>query len=321
MVYRFRMPRVRGRACLALGALLPMITCVHAAGLQDAPHFIGPLATPAPPLAKGSFNIEPYLVSTRLPARFDSDGHRRNTEAPSQWTTSIPIQYGVTDRLSIGGTLRGQYNRLAGGSRGFAGGDTTVAASFGLFDADRANRARLALTVRQRLSTGRHDRLDRNEVPGSGTGAASTTVVLHGQAYFLDGLLRGRASMDWTVPGARARLRGRSVYGTDSGFVGSMRLGHGSGATASAEYSVDPRWTLVGEALYQQNGASTLRGRDVHGRDGRRQDPSSWRLSLLPAVQYHFSDRVGVIGGVEVGVMGRDAAALVAPQVALNIGF
>lgn len=321
MVLRFCLPHRRSAVRLVIALLSSMATCAHAAGVQDVPHFIGPLATPAPPLAKGAFNIEPYVISNRSAARFDGDGHRRRSPAPMQWTTAIPIQYGVTDRFSIGGTLRGQYNRLAGGSRALATGDTTVSASFGLIDAGGPNRARVALTARQRLSTGRHDRLERRDVPGSGTGASTTTLVLHGQAYLIEGRLRARASIDWTLPGARARLHGRSVYGTGTGFDGRIRLGHGSGATASAEYSVDPRWTLVGEVLYEQDGGSTLRGHQRHGSAERRQLPSMWRLSVLPAVQYHLSDRVGLIGGLQVGVMGRNAAALVAPQIAINMGF
>lgn len=321
MVLRLCLPRYRSEVRLVIGMLLSMSACAHAAGLQDAAHFIGPLATPAPPLAKGAFNIEPYVISNRSAARFDGDGRRRDSGTPAQWSTSIPVQYGVTDRFSIGGTLRGHYNRLAGGSRAPATGDTTVAASFGLIDAGGPSRVRVALTARQRLPTGRHDRLERRDVPGSGTGAASTTLVLHGQAYLLEGQLRARASVDWTLPGARARLHGRSVYGTDTGFGGRIRLGHGSGATASAEYSVAPRWTLVGEVLYEQDGGSTLRGHDGWGNAERRESASSWRLSVLPAVQYHISDRVGLIGGVQVGVMGRNATALVAPQVAINMGF
>ncbi|MDX3933294.1 MAG: hypothetical protein QHC77_15270 [Stenotrophomonas sp.] len=321
MVLRLCLPRRRRGMRLAIALLSSMAACAQAAGVQDVPHFIGPLATPGPPLPKGALNIEPYVVSSRSAARFDGDGQRLRSPAPMQWSTSIPIKYGVTDRFSVGGTLRGQYNRLAGGSRALATGDTTVAASFGLIDAGGAHRARLALTARQRLPTGRHDRLERRDVPGSGTGAASTTMVLHGQAYLLEGRLRARASVDWTLPGARARLRGRSVYGTDTGFDGRIRLGHGSGATASAEFSVAPRWTLVGEVLYEQDGGSTLRGDQGHGSAERRQRPSMWRLSVLPAVQYHLSDRVGLIGGLQVGVMGRNATALVAPQIAINMGF
>jgi hypothetical protein len=321
MVFRLCLPRHRSGVRLVIGTLLSMAACAHAEGLQDAPHFMGPLETPAPPLAKGAFNIQPYVIVNRSAERFDGDGHRQHSPTPMQLTTSVPIKYGVTDRLSIGGTLRGQYNRLDGSSRAFATGDTTVAASFGLIDAGGPNRARLALTARQRLSTGRHDRLERRDAPGSGTGAASTTLVLHGQAYLLEGRLRTRASVDWTLPGASARLHGRSVYGTDTGFGGRIRLGHGTGATASAEYSVAPRWTLVGEVLYEQAGGSTLRGHDGQGNAERRQSASSWRLSVLPAVQYHFSDRVGFIAGLQVGVMGRNATALVAPQVAVSIGF
>lgn len=315
--------RIRHRcaAQLAFGVLLSMSAAAQADGLSSGPHFIGPLASPAPPLAKGGFNIEPYLMTGVSTAAFGANGDRHRSDAPAHWATSIPIQYGLTDRVSVGMTLRGQYDRWPDGSRAPRMGDTTLSTSLALHDFQGPQRARLALTLRRGIATGRHDRLEHARAPGSGSGASSTSLVLHGQAYFMEGLLRTRASANWTLPGARAGIRGRSVYGTDAGFLGSARLGHAAGGTLSAEYSIAPRWTLVGEALYEQSGATQVQGRAADGNPVWQRSPSSWSVSVLPAVQYHFSDQVGLIAGVQLPLTGRNTSATVVPQVALNVGF
>jgi len=311
------------RAGLLVAALLPVSTLAQAAGAADDayPRFIGPLASPAPPLPKGAGNIEPYLVTTTAPARFDAHGNRLDNQAPAQWDVIVPIQYGLTDRLTLGATLAAAYDRLAAGRREAAAGDTTISALYGLHDSDGPSRFRLAAGIRQRLPSGRHDHLEERRTPGSGSGASSTTLALQSQAYFLDGHLRARAAMSWRVPGSHARVHGASVYETGAGFAGKARLDASWTGTVSAEYSVDPRWTLVAEAMYERDEGTLLRGSNSDGSIVDARAPMSWRLSLLPAVQYHFNDNVGVIAGVQLALAGRNTAAIVAPQVAVNIGF
>lgn len=313
----------RSRVGFVIIALLPVSTLAQ--GADDAndahPRFIGPLASPAPPLPKGVGNIEPYLVTTTAASRFDADGHRVDSQAATQWDVIVPVQYGLTDRLTVGTTLSAAYDRAADGGRDAAVGDTTISALYGLYDGAGPQRLRLAAGLRQRLPTGRHDHLETTRRPAIGSGASSSTLALQGQAYFLDGYLRARATTAWRLPGSHARIRGASVYGTGAGFVGKARLDTSMVSTLSAEYSVDPRWTLVAEAMYERDNGTRVRGSDPDGVAIDTREPGSWRLSLLPAVQYHFNDDVGVIAGVQLGLAGRNTAAIVAPQIAVNIGF
>lgn len=296
-----------------------LLSAIHVQA-QAAPRFIGPLASAGQPLPKGTINIEPYLVSTHAAQRFDAQGRRHRTDAEAGLALLLPMQYGLTDRLTLSTTLTGQYDRTPQSERRAAAGDTTLGAQYALHRGDGPHALRWAASVRSGLPTGRHDRLAEDRA-GSGGGARTTTLGMQGQALFLDGHLRARATASWRLPASHARIDGRSVYGTAAGFHGRARLGSRSSATVAAEYSIDPRWTLVAEALYEQDRGTRIRGRLGDGPAFDTLAPASWRLSLLPAVEYHLSDRVGVLLGVQVGVAGRNTAAVVAPQVAVNMVF
>ncbi len=306
----------RGWLLVSLVPLLSAAGTAAAQTLSSGPHFIGPLATGAPPLPKGAGNIEPYLVNTHVRSVFDDDGDRHAQSAPPNLSAIIPVTYGLTDKLTLGATLRGQYDR---GDNAVAPGDTTVSAQYGLYDSAAENRLRLHASIRQTLDTGRYDQLGSRD--GTGSGARPTSLGVGAQAYYLDGQLRARAGASWRLPGSHADVRGRSVYGTSTGFVGRARLGSSLTVTGSMEYSIAPQWTLVGEAMFERSEGTRVNGTDGQGRAVAMQGLNSWRASVLPAVQYHFSDKVGMIAGVQCALAGRNTAAIVAPQVAVNVAF
>jgi len=299
------------------------LACVFsAAAAEGGPRFIGPLASPAPTLPAGAGNIEPYLVAGRTSSVFDGSGDRHAVDAPTSWSLLLPMQYGLTDWLTLGLTVRGAFDTTQDGSRrDLSLGDSTVSALVGLYDGAGPSRMRVAAGVRRGLATGRHDQLQPEKQSGNGSGADTTTLALQSQMYAHDGFLRLRAAAAWRLPGAHAQVQGASVYGTTAGFQGRATLGAGLVTTASAEYSISPRWTLVGEAMYERNSGTRVSGVNADGSVLADAPLRSWRASLLPAVQYHFSDAVGVIAGVQVPVAGRNTANTVAPQVAVNIGF
>lgn len=308
--------RRRSGLLLSLSPLLLASTELAAQPLSDIPHFIGPLASGAPPLPKGAGNIEPYLVNTHARAVFDGAGDRHKQKDPSSLGAIVPMTYGLTDNLTIGATLRGSYDR---GDNALAPGDTTLSAQLGLYNGQGAHRLRIHASVRQTLDTGRHDQLGHRD--GTGSGSRPTALSLGAQAYFLEAHLRARAVAGWRLPGSHATVLDRSVYGTSDGFVGRAQLGSALTLTGSVEYSVVPQWTLVGEVLYERGEGTLIRGVDALNGKVDVRGANSWSTSVLPAVQYHFSDRVGLIAGAQLVVAGRNTAVVFAPQVAVNIGF
>ena len=308
---------------LALSAVLA--TPLAQAEGTGGPRFAGPLLTPGPTLPVGLLNVEPYLINSRVSKVWDNDGNLHRTKAPDQWRLVVPIQYGVHERVTLGATLNAYYNRDANNNRALDMGDTGLVALFGLHRSAAPSQATLTLAVRQGITTGHHDRLEERRISvASGNGASTTVIGLHGQAYFLDGQLRTRASTAWRVPGATAGVRGQSGFGTPTGFDGRVRLGAALESSLSAEYSLSPQWVVVAEVLHERESAL-----GVHGTQGapgartefHRRDPASWRFSVVPAVQYHVSDQLAVLFGAQIAVAGRNSSRVVAPQVAVNMAF
>lgn len=317
--------RVRRQAGATFVTLLAGAMAIHAAAAQEGPRFAGPLLSPAPPLPVGMLNIEPYLINSHLRGVHDGHGRRRGADAPDGWHLAVPVQYGVHERVTLAASFNAMYNRDNGHSRAFDVGDTTLSALLGLFKGEGPARPTVTLALRQSIATGHHDRLeDRSISVATGTGVGATSIGLHGQAYFLDSHLRMRASTAWRVPGSNAGVRGQSAFATPSGFDGRVRLGAALTSLLAAEYSLSRTWVLAGELLHEREGASSLHG-TAPGTQGReafhRRDPSSWRFSVVPAVQYHWSDRTALVAGAQVSLAGRNSSAVVVPQVALNMVF
>ena len=89
----------------------------------------------------------------------------------------------------------------------------------------------------------------------------------------------------------------------------------------AAEYALDARWVLVGEAIWNRASAVNVAGTAAGGsRVAYRLAPSQ-EFSLAPAVEYNFTPNTGLIAGVQFTVGGRNTADYVAPQVALNMVF
>ena len=316
------------RSAVLRGVALSALLAAPLAHADEAgsPRFAGGLVTPGPTLPQGMLNVEPYLINSRADKAWDNDGHTQRRNAPDQWRMVVPIQYGVHERVTLGATLNAYYNRDAHNNRALDIGDTGLVALFGLYRSDAPSQGTVTLALRQGITTGHHDRLEERRISvASGNGASTTVIGLHGQAYFMDGRLRARASTAWRIPGATAGVRGQSGFGTTPGFDGRVRLGAALESSVSAEYSLSPQWVLVGELLHERES-----GVSVHGTQGTtaaartevyRRDPAGWRFSVVPAVQYHFSDQLAVLFGAQIALAGRNTSQVVAPQVAVNMAF
>lgn len=319
----------------ALPWLAGFVACLFAANgaRADSGHshdrevrFTGPLVSSSPPLPKGLLNVEPYLINTQVVGTYDANGNRHDVDGvPDSWTLAVPMAYGVTDRLNLGATFRAGLASTLSGSRSWQMGDTGVSMSYLLASRD-AHNAALTFALKQNLPTGRHDRLARhNLAEATGSGAATTRIALYGQAYFLpEQNLRGRINVSWRVPGSHAPLDSESAYGTPAGFDGRVELGAASEASLGLEYSLNPRWVLATDLVYEQDRGARLRGTIPSGSGAVAFDralPSSWRASVAPAVEYHWNDRIGLIAGAFVSFDGRNSAAVFSPQIALNMVF
>ena len=300
-------------------------TCPSLATAAHEANFTGPLVTPAVnSMPVGMTNIEPYLIHTNTRGNYTNAGHRKERDPTvRQWQLAVPMTYALTDTASVQLTLNA--SRTSGDGRhtdGMRMGDTSVRFQQRLRAPDADGRGLvLALALAQRFPTGKYHDLDTNPLNGTGNGAMRTTIAFGAQQlHWLDDgrALRWRSQIAWSPSPGRIDVRDSSVYGTGHGFRGHARLGQAWNASIAAEYAVNARWVLVGEAVW--NRASAIDLGDTAGQRSRRLAPSQ-DFSLAPAVEYHFSASMGLIAGVQFTVAGRNASDYVAPQVALNMVF
>ena len=319
-------PSLIARAVPA-GALALAVVSAPALASSTA-NFTGPLVTPAVnTLPQGVFNIEPYLIHSNLRGSYDDTGGR-HTSHPKfrQWQIAVPMTYGITDAFGIQVTPTAA--RTSGGGShtdGLRIGDTNVRLQQRLLGpAADGTGTILAVALARNITTGKYHRLDTNPLNGTGSGAARTVFTVGAQRlYWLDDgqALRWRSQVAWSPSPDRIRIRDASVYGTDAGFRGHATPGQMWNATLAAEYALDTRWVLVGEAIWNRTGTVRVRGSAGNGTAVDRGLPFASSFSLAPAVEYHFNASIGLIAGVQFTVAGRNVTDYVAPQAALNMVF
>lgn len=291
-------------------------------------NFTGPLVTPAVnTMPAGMVNVEPYLIHTNIRAGYTTAGDRKELDQKlRQWLVALPVTYALTDTSSVQLTLNASRTSGAGlHSDGLRMGDTSVRVQQRLRapDADGGGLV-LAVAASQRLPTGKYHHLDTNPLNATGNGSLRTAFAFGAQRlHWLDGdhAVRWRTQVAWSPSPGRIRVRDSSVYGTGNGFRGRARLGQAWNASAAAEYVLDARWVLVGEAIWNREAPVSVAGVAADGARVATRLRASHDLSLAPAVEYHFSPSVGLIAGVQFTVAGRNAADYVAPQAALNMVF
>lgn len=318
----------RTLTALAIALVAPVVAnATTPPTTREAPNFTGPLVTPAVnTVPAGMLNVEPYLIHTNTRGSYDNAGHRHEHRTKyRQWQVAVPVTYALTDSSAV--QLTFNASRTSGGGRhtdGLRMGDTVVRLQQRLLaPAADGTGLILGLALAQRFPTGKYHQLHTNPLNATGNGAARTTLSLGAQQlHWLpnDHALRWRGQVAWSPSPGRVRVHGDSVYGTSAGFRGFASAGRSWNATIAAEYVLDARWVLVGEAIWNRTGASYVAGR-YGDRASRFGFAPSHDIGLAPAVEYHFSPTIGLIAGVQFSVAGRNAGDYVAPQAALNMVF
>lgn len=293
--------------------------------------FTGPLVAPnATSLPAGHWNIEPYVLDSIQYAEFDDDWNRHDIDDSHAYRSVTLLEYGFTDRLTVALLPSFGYNVADHGpdSSGVQLGDTTLRFQYMVHAfAEGGWLPTVALAYAQGFPTGKYDGLSGHVADGLGSGVLSSTFGLFTQDYFWmpnGHILRTRLNFTYTMADADAAVEGVSVYGTPAGFNGRIDTGDSYSANLAFEYSLTRHWAPAIDIVYSHNDGSAIRG--TQSADGlvtalRSRSGSSESLSVAPAMEYNWNGHYGVIVGAEVVAAGRNTAATVTPQAALNIYY
>ncbi|MEJ1095067.1 MULTISPECIES: hypothetical protein [unclassified Pseudoxanthomonas] len=307
-----------------LAPALPAVAAAEGAAPGDDVRFTGSLMAVSPSLPRGVLNIEPYFIYHRANGMFDGRGDRVDSAGRDSWAIAVPVNYGLTEQLELNLGLN-----ASDGGRGWQVGDTVARIKYQIAGHDGGHSTpAITLAASHTFSTGRHDRL---ELAGndrlhdaSGSGVSSNSLAVYTQKYSVlpnGRTLRTRVNVRYDLPSQGNDIDGVSIYGTEAGFRGRIDTRSGYAGLLALEYSISSRWAAALDLQYKHQRGYRLYGTAADLTQVDERNGSSWQFGVAPAVEYHFSDRVGMILGVYRPLSGRNSSATISPQLAINMVF
>lgn len=287
--------------------------------------FTGSLEAPSPALPKaGLLAVEPYLIYASNTGTYDlgwtqhsvPDGVRRSESLTA-------LKYGLTNRVTIQAlpSLSRVWNRAAS-SVGV--GDLPIELEYRFSDeSSKSAWPSVTTAIGMSLPAGTYDGLKK---PIDGLGSGAYTVK--------EGILLQSLFDSWGDRPTRVRLYGAvfesvadvsvhdiSVYGTSQGFRGKAAPGVKAKYGFGMGYGLNQRCVLALDLLQGYANGLRLNGTDAAGAPVNTRAGSSTTVSIAPAIEYNWSGRLGIIGGVEFSAAGRNSTSYVSPQLALSMAF
>lgn len=287
------------------------------------------LSTNADALPQGHFVVEPFLYDSKPYAHFDNNGHATSIHGQDDFGLLTYINYGLTNRLTIGAIARFGYNRVDGGNSSSAirSGDTTLQAQY-QFTQFRAGSAlpSLSISVQETLPTGQFDRLV-HDGDGIGSGGNTTTFSLLSQNILkMPGgqSMRVRLNLSYAVAGTTG-VHGASVFGTPDSFSGIARRGNSAFVDLGIEMTVSRRWVMALDLWYERDNKTRVTGEATIPNSSTAayitETGPSRLLLVAPAIEYNWSSRFGMIVGAQIIVAGRNQTATFTPVIGVNRFF
>lgn len=282
--------------------------------------FTGPLLTPSGKVVpKGHFNLEPYLFCSISKGRYGPAWKSISHPKFSQITPQLQIKVGLTERLDTSICLQSVYSKTRGiSSSSF--GDLPISFDYQIIPPSDGN-AVLKFTLQEIFPTGKFKGLNPAlfNTDVGGLGSFVTIFGITGAKLFhlpQKRYLSTRANISLALP-APAHIRGYNVYGGDFSTRGKAYPGIALSIFIGSEYTLTENWVLALDILSEFSAKSRFRGYS----ETPVCLPSSSQFSLAPAIEYNWSQSIGVIAGPWFTVAGRNCPSFISFVGAINMYF
>jgi hypothetical protein len=306
--------------CLLLPAGVGAAQEASEESILKAQWWTGPLVAPSPaPFAEGVLGVEPYVLDKRGDGAFDDNGTlHASPPGGDQLKSFVSLQYGVTGDLGVQIVPAIVHSLNGGAATGLA--DLPVRVKYRIFRGHAGFwHPQLNLVAGVILPIGRYDDL-RKSSDGFGSGAVTAMQQAMLQTVFVTQGHANRMRLWGTVsePLDSVRLQGVSTYGTGAGFDGMAVLGNSAEIGIADEFAINQRWVLALDMVQDFGKGTHLR---AQGYSGAILNVATSGFSVAPAVEYNFSQAIGVIAGAQISTIGRNSSSTIIPQVAVNMFF
>lgn len=293
--------------------------------IHAGPWFTGPILAPAGrTVPRDHTNFEIYALEVLTDAQYDIHGKKLRIPTFRSQVWNPILTHGFTDWLDIqlsipyafNSTKNVDYHHIA---------DTSVAAGIQLLNQKESKwLPNLRLVIQETFPTGKFDNLSLNLLGTDATGLGSyrTYIGLNFQhliEVYDSHYLRTRLILS-RLYSSPVSVQGLNSFGGTATTSGTVNLGAEDNFDLAFEYTLTQNWVAVMEGYISEGQSTRFNGiLDIvnSGISGINSD-KYLEIGLAPALEYNFTENVGVIGGVWFPVKGKNTSSFMTYVLALN---
>lgn len=295
-------------------------TTTEPAEFEFQPWFTGPLLTPSGHVVPAGFiNFEPYVFMNVQTGVYDGDWRQHDIDNFYNLNFQFPFFLGLTDWMDILVVPQFSWN-YTDHVQDTVFNDFIVELDFQLLmDKPENNYPGIKFFVQEIFPTGTYQRRNPAKLTCDigGSGSYQTTVgfvITRTFNPWCNNYLPMRLNVFYTIP-SHVHVVGFNAYGGVADTNGTVIPGQGFGFLYGMEYNFDQNWAFALDVVGIWGTKTRFRGvSSVNNMNS----PSSTQFSLAPAIEYNFSQALGIIGGVQFTVAGRNTSRNINAVFALN---
>lgn len=333
---------------LVIGLLLTMSTILYAEPWFTQPLFA--LSGQAMPLGQSS--LEWYNYYTTSTAIYDANWQKVSIPRFTNVQIAPEFTYGLAQHMDVEYDFVYIINQNESKSDENLG-DTSIILGYQFLEQTPHRLPDARLTIEQIFPTGRHDHLNPKlyGTDATGEGSYQTLIGLNFENLIHfpnDHYLNAHATFTYDFTSV-VKLKGFSIYGGTPATRGYINPGNSITIDLAGEYTLTQHWVAVLEGLWTYQNASSF-----HGFIGTEDTTSSKtkhfkhkstishtrlipslhnigrfdigsgnndQFTFAPAIEYNFSEKLGIIGGTWFTVTGKNSPALVSSIISLVINW
>lgn len=280
------------------------------------PWFTGTLlSTRGRTLDPGRVVVQPYVFYTRYGGLYNDNWRLQSAMVSRTIIQQTFFIYGLTSRIDVG--IAPQWLENSSSRDSISGfGDLPLQLGFQVLRGDEDSwLPHVLFWIQEIFPTGRYNDLGPStaDLGGTGGGSFGTTLGVAVQKTLRlggDHVLRYRlnASYGFSSP---VTVRGFNTYGGGFGTAGRVEPGSVTTFTVAGEYPLTRQLVLALDIGFQTITATHFSG--TTGVDGQGEPSPVGRgysnlLSIAPAVEYHFTEHIGLITGPWFSLRGKNTS-------------
>ncbi|HSX12215.1 MAG TPA: hypothetical protein VLF61_01865 [Rhabdochlamydiaceae bacterium] len=293
----------------------------------QTPWLTGPLLTPSSQtVSPGYLNIEPYVYYNVITGFYNDDWKAVST--PKFYNVNLPIliYFGITEWMDILFVPQVNYNKTKRTSS-LEFGDLDFAVDFQLMHESPDNHLPgLKFYIEPTFPTGSYQKLkpERLLTDAGGKGSYQTEVgIVLGRLFHFSDVyymnLRLNLFCNYFAP---VKVKGINAWGGSRNTSGRVYPGTQFAYFFGAEFTLSQNWVFAFDATGMYTTKTTFSGRPgtspITGSPSIISRPSQVQFTFAPAIEYNFSDAVGIIAGSWFTVAGKSTPRFVSGAIAIN---